>query len=90
MKKKYLLIAAIAVVAVVALVLVLVITGNKNKAPDYTKIDLELTNSEFIEYANKNQGLLDTSSLAAIQKLSASNTMLNGNYSASEMYEELK
>ena len=89
MKKKYLLIAAIAVVAVVALVLVLVLTGNKNKAPDYTKIDLELTNSEFIEYANKNQGLLDTSSLAAIQKLSASNTMLNGNYSASEMYEQL-
>lgn len=87
MKKKYLLIAAIAVVVIAALVIVLVVTGNKKS--NLENLDVELTNRDFVEYANQNQGMLDDSSLSAFQKLSAADSMLNGTYSASEMYTKL-
>ncbi len=87
MKKKYLLIAAIAVVVIAALIIVLLVTGNKKS--NLENLDVELTNRDFVEYANQNQSMLDDSSLSAFQKLSAADSMLNGTYSASEMYTKL-
>ena len=95
MKNKKLLIIVAAVVIILAVALVLILTlgkndGNGTQTPDNEPTPtIEVSNRDIVSFANEHKDLLDANAGKLFENMLAVEPLLEGTYSAEEMYAKL-